>query len=60
MWHYLYLCCNIFSFPFSYHQMLEDKVKPLQNKLESMKQLHADLKHKLLALTEKIHVSSGL
>ena len=44
----------------SYHQMLENKVKPLQTKLKSMKQLHADLKHKLLALTDKIHVSFGL
>ena len=40
--------------------MLENKVKPLQTKLKSMKELHADLKHKLLALTDKIQVSLGL
>lgn len=49
-----------FFFLFSYHQMLENKVKPLQTKLKSMKQLHAGLKHKLLALTDKINVSCDL
>ena len=54
---FCYAVTNSHFVPFSYHQMLENKVKPLQTKLQSMKQLHADLKHKLLALTDKIHVS---
>lgn len=61
-WHapFCYAVTNSHFVPFSYHQMLENKVKPLQTKLQSMKQLHADLKQKLLALTDKIHVSLAL
>ena len=40
----------------SYHQMLETKVKPLKNKLDSMNQFMEDLKKKLVSWNDKMLV----
>jgi dynein heavy chain len=46
--------CQWINNVISYHQMLETKVKPLQDKLDSMQQFLEDLKKRLITWNEKM------
>ena len=52
----LHMCLCMLYTVCSYHQMLETKVKPLKNKLDSMNQFMEDLKKKLVSWNDKMLV----